>query len=251
MPLTDEFFENFYRGNAAEQIVSSQVFIHGFEAHKFNPDFGVDLLVTNKARQKFLSETPKEINIQVKSSLVVKNRASIKIKKEELEHLLEHDNPVLVSVLFEPEFIGNPSQREYLDSYAQTIHDMDEWLDKSWAEQQYHSQFDTLKSHDKEQYLKNRRAANNLELDGYKSSLFWLNKNQLKTALEAGILQDGKGNGKDNYYLNFNKEESEYWQFISDKNDVYFPLIEITYLSYLLLNRSNYGLDMENFAHDF
>lgn len=53
MPITKENMQKFYRGAAAENIVASKALLHGFEAHKYNPDLGVDLLITNKARQKF------------------------------------------------------------------------------------------------------------------------------------------------------------------------------------------------------
>lgn len=251
MPLTEDNFENFYRGNSAEHIVSSQVFFHGFESHKFNPDFGVDLLVTNKARQKYLGESSIELSIQVKSSLVVKERASIAIHKEEFTHLMTQTNPVLTSVLFEPEFIGEPSRHYNLDSYAQTIHSMDEWLDNTWAEQQYNSQFNVPKSRNKVEYLKNKKAANNLALDGYKNTIFWLNKNQLNKALDLGVLQEGNGNGKGNYYLNFTKDGDGIWYFESTDKSSYFPYIEINHLSYLLLKKKHYGLEMEDFAHSF
>jgi hypothetical protein len=251
MPLIEDSFENFYRGNSAENIVSSQIFFHGFEAHKFNPDFGVDLLVTNKARQKFLGESSLELSVQVKSSLAVKERASIAINKEEFAHLMKQINPVLTSIIFEPEFIGEPSRHYYLDSYSQTLHSMDEWLDKVWAEQQYHSQFNVPKSRDKEEYLKNKKAANNFALDGYKSTLFWLNRIQLNKALDLRVLQEGSGKGKDNYYLNFIKDDDGIWCFESTDRSSYFPYIEINHLSYLLLKKQHYGLEMENFAHSF
>ncbi|TMO40564.1 hypothetical protein CWC25_20155 [Pseudoalteromonas sp. S4389] len=251
MPLNEENFENFYRGNSAEHIVSSQIFFHGFEAHKYNPDFGVDLLVTNKARQKYLSEESIEFNIQVKSSLVVKNRASISINKEEFAHLMQQNNPVLTSVLFDPEFIGQPSLYNNLNSYAQTLHSMDEWLDNAWAEQNYHSQFNVPRSRNKCEYLKNKKAANNLALDGYESTLFWLNKNQLRKALELGVLQQGLGKGKDNYYLNLAKDDEGTWYFQSTDDSSYYPYIEISHLSYLFLKQHNYGIEMEDFSHSF
>lgn len=237
--------------NCAEHIVTSQIFFHGFEAHKFNPDFGVDLLVTNKARQKFLGEISKEISIQVKSSLVVKERASIAIDKEEFAHLMKQNNPVLTFVLFEPEFIGEPSRHFHLDSYAQTLHSMDEWLEKTWADQLYNSQFNIPKSKDRVEFLKNKKAAGNLELNGYKSRLFWLNKNQLNKALSLGVLQEGKGNGKSNYYLNLAKTDDGEWHFKSVGQSEHFPYIEISHLSYLLLKNQNYGLEMEDFAYSF
>ncbi|MFM5008910.1 hypothetical protein ACEUB7_10405 [Aeromonas veronii] len=248
MPLTKDNFENFYRGNCAENIVASQIFFHGFEAHKFNPDFGVDLLATNKARQLFLGEASKEISIQVKSSLVVKERALISIDKIEFDDLMKQNNPVLILVIFEPEFIGNPSHHFYLDPYSQTLHSIDEALENSFAEHKYNSQFNISKSIDRDAFLKNKKAAENLDLDGYKSSLYWLNKNHLNKALDLGVLKEGKGDSKFNYCLELAKNDNGLWHFISSNKSEHYPYPEISHLSYLLLKNKFYGLEMEDFA---
>ena len=49
MPLSNQTFESFYMGNAAENKIMSELFFLGYEAFKLNPDIGLDILVTNKA----------------------------------------------------------------------------------------------------------------------------------------------------------------------------------------------------------
>lgn len=248
MKLTKDDIENFYRGNSAESLVSSQVFFHGFEAHKYNPDFGVDLLVTNQARQKFLFEDQKEFNIQVKSSLVVRNKALISISKHDFLNLQLHNNPIIVACLFIPLFIGRPSERNSEDPYAQTLHDMDAWLENSWREQNFHAQFDTPRSVNKSKYISNRVAANNLELDGYRAETFWLNMNQFNKGIDDGIISESFSGGEKKYFINIEKEENEPWYFKSNKGFEYYPHPEITHLSYLLIERHGYGIGMEEFA---
>lgn len=161
---------------------------------------------------------------------------------------MKQNNPVLILVIFEPEFIGNPSHHFYLDPYSQTLHSIDEALENSFAEHKYNSQFNISKSIDRDAFLKNKKAAENLDLDGYKSSLYWLNKNHLNKALDLGVLKEGKGDSKFNYCLELAKNDNGLWHFISSNKSEHYPYPEISHLSYLLLKNKFYGLEMEDFA---
>lgn len=240
VPLTEENYQKFYRGNSAECFVMGKAYFHGFEAHKYNPDFGLDLAISNKARTQFKEEKSKQLDLQVKSSLVVKERAIFYISKEEVEFLLTQDQAATVFCMFEVQFLQNPEVFHNRYSSISDNYVIDNWLESSIREHCFHNQFDTKYYEDKFEYMRNRRDAESLDVDDVQVTLFWLNKKQLGKAIELGLMTEvpkRSENAEGLYKLSIQKD-SEGWSFEMYKNsDIthYMPYPEICSLSYLLL----------------
>ncbi|MDA1476144.1 hypothetical protein [Bacillus changyiensis] len=82
----------------------SDFIMRGFEAIKITPDFGYDVLVTNKHKslsQQF--ETEKELYLQVKTRLIYPEACDTKlevlIEKNNFSYLLSDEKAYLVSLL--------------------------------------------------------------------------------------------------------------------------------------------------------
>lgn len=108
MALNQNTYENFYLGNATEFWIASQLYFHGFEASKYSPDFGIDLVVTNAARAKFRGEELWTKFLQIKSTFLVGGKAKIYMNPEELEFLCSTPNIACVFCLVTPHIKAQP-----------------------------------------------------------------------------------------------------------------------------------------------
>ncbi len=68
--MNNNFFDRLYKGYAAENFITGQLFENGFEAFRLPADFGVDLVVTNqfkKLKNKGIDDESFPFGLQVKS----------------------------------------------------------------------------------------------------------------------------------------------------------------------------------------
>ena len=184
-------YEEFYFGSACEAFIQSEFYALGYEALKTAPDIGYDLLVTNCARTKFLSEDPRQYNIQVKGKVCYKNIVKFYIKSDDLLMLLNDPNGYLVCVFCYP--VLSDSREEITvyrvsDPVAQG-HIFEDWADGILSEVEGIS----LK------FLKE----NNIPYVGYEKEYLWFNNAQLKWLNDKGYIFDYK----DNKYLCFKIED--------------------------------------------
>ena len=174
MPLDKNSYYNFYLGNCAEHYLMSELFFHGYEANKMSPDIGIDILVTNKARQYFQKEKAKLIYLQVKSTFLVNNKAVFFIKENELEFLLSDPSINTVFCFFIPKIEADPK------SLKQDLSDTPwfEELEASWMCQMYAENFRDLRRNGELEVL---------EFKSFGFKYFWLNNAQLRKGKEEGI----------------------------------------------------------------
>lgn len=99
MPIDHANCESFYQGAFAEHHICSLFYFYGYEALKFSPDVGIDLMVTNLARVRFQGEAPLRAEVQVKSVLLDANGAYASIPAEEFEYLSTGDHRYCVFVI--------------------------------------------------------------------------------------------------------------------------------------------------------
>ncbi|MCY7973740.1 hypothetical protein P8843_06540 [Bacillus inaquosorum] len=97
------FYNNLYFGIGGEHLVMSDFLMRGFEAVKITPDFGYDILVTNK--HKLLTKQAEEeiqLYLQVKTRLIYPAASStdldILIEKKNYSYLLSDKDSYLVIV---------------------------------------------------------------------------------------------------------------------------------------------------------
>ncbi|MDA7028220.1 hypothetical protein PJ311_16755 [Bacillus sp. CLL-7-23] len=129
------FFKNLYFGMGGEYLVMSDFIMRGFEAVKITPDFGYDVLVTNK--HKYLSqqfETEKELYLQVKTRLIypeANNTAlEVFIEKNNFSYLLSDEKAHLVivtvkGVMVHDSWSEDPSQRFDWNAMSRTQRNLD------------------------------------------------------------------------------------------------------------------------------
>lgn len=130
-----EFFNNLYFGIGGEHLVMSDFIMRGFEAVKITPDFGYDILVTNK--HKFLTkqnETEKELYLQVKTRLTYpfakETELSVLIEKNNFSYLLSDKKSHLVivtlkGVLASDSFSGDTTQTLDANAMSGTQRNLD------------------------------------------------------------------------------------------------------------------------------
>lgn len=101
--MRDKDFNNLYFGIGGEYLVMSDFIMRGFEAVKITPDFGYDVLVTNK--HKFLTQqvaTEEELYLQVKTRLTYpdakETHLDVYIEKNNFSYLLSDEKSHLVIV---------------------------------------------------------------------------------------------------------------------------------------------------------
>lgn len=181
MPITQKNCELFYQGSCAELHVASLFYFAGYEAQKINPDIGVDLTITNLARERFNNDPPRVAQVQVKSALMDSTGASVAILEEELDFLCNSDDRYCVFVLFHD--LSNKLDNDSFNLYVELV---DKFIDLDVA------------SYEEQRAAKSGRglrASGELSIhnfSGYKATVFWLNSKQMKRAKDEGLWVRGE-----------------------------------------------------------
>lgn len=102
MPITKDNFRKYYFGMAAELFIQGEIYAHGYETHKMQPDIGFDLIAQNCALTHFCGATPKYFHIQVKSRLMSKPEVVFYISETDFNLLMADESSALVCVLMYP-----------------------------------------------------------------------------------------------------------------------------------------------------
>ncbi|PMN26386.1 hypothetical protein BCT35_05130 [Vibrio lentus] len=237
MPLTKDTYQNFYFGNSAEHHVMSKAFFHGVEAHKYNPDFGFDLCITNRAREFFKGESKKNIDVQVKATWLIEGCARFFIKKEEVEFLRCQKNSATVFCIYDAEILSAPVSFE---DDREGILALEEAMTQSYRQ----SIFDNQKKNDF-----GKDEVKHIDIDDFEIDMFWLNSKQLNKAIEIGVLQECN---EDFYMMSIIRGDGAYTfeaKLECGTKVSKFPLPEISKLKYLFrLEDGNSPLDLENFV---
>lgn len=99
MPINSKNWENFFQGAFAEHHVCSLFYFYGYEVQKVSPDVGIDWMITNVTRARFKNENPLNAEIQVKSALLDRTGAFVKMHSDEVDFLCEGEQRYCVFVL--------------------------------------------------------------------------------------------------------------------------------------------------------
>ena len=117
MNKDNNFFDRLYKGYAAENFVTAQLFENGFEAFRLPGDFGIDLVVTNQFKtldDKKISDNSFPFGLQVKSRRLKDSHRKdsvngrheyqfdYKLKREEIKTLKEFSNSAYIFVFTVP-----------------------------------------------------------------------------------------------------------------------------------------------------
>lgn len=216
MPLTENNYENFYLGNGAEYLIMSELFLLGVEAHKLNPDIGIDILVTNKAAIRFREKEEIQYHIQVKSSFLIKDEAKFYIHEDELNNLCSDKLSVTFFCYAEPVIKAEPQSFERGDHEPWWESEM-----ASFDRHIYENEFHTVK-------LQGCLSA--VDFKNIKINYIWLNCEQLKRAIsEKYIYQTRKGKL---YKLTINTKNGH--PVIIGHKEIGSPVGEITNTYYLI-----------------
>lgn len=175
--MTSEQYEYFYQGSCAELYVSSLFYFAGYEASKVIPDAGIDLVVSNITRSRFVSnEQPRRCEIQVKSTLLDEKGASFAINEEELMFLCQQPDRYTVFVLFYG-LTGGDDPGSF-DFYADFV---DKAIDRDIA------QYKEALMEERGRKLRNQGLASFFDFGQAKLKAFWLNSAQMKRCLDEGV----------------------------------------------------------------
>lgn len=217
MPITIDNFENFYLGSGAEHKIISELFLHGFEAHKFNPDIGIDILVTNKAACHFTNEEEQQHHVQVKSTFLIKGEAIFYIKEQELNFLTADDKAVVIFCYVSPVIRAEPQSFERGD--------FEPWREGEIASFEQHI-YDN-----KFRLLKKSGCLSTIDFKRFDIEYIWLNSLQLKRAITEGYIY--KGDSNDLYRMVLNTDEEHGLQ-MKGKTELGTPVGEIKNIYYFL-----------------
>ncbi|WP_298694461.1 hypothetical protein [uncultured Sulfuricurvum sp.] len=174
MPLSNQTFESFYMGNAAENKIMSELFFLGYEAFKLNPDIGLDILVTNKAFSQFHKITQIQHYLQVKSTFLINGTATFSLTDDDLNFL---SNGLDVTTVF---CYIQPIIEATADSYSRG--DYEPWRNALEAEGE--SIFYGSKDFKE---LKKTNCLSSLDFKGFQMGYIWFNSAQLLRAQEENI----------------------------------------------------------------
>lgn len=232
MPLTKENYENFYLGNGAEHKVMSEAFLHGFEAHKFNPDIGIDLLITNKAFCQFHKADEISHYLQIKSTFLIYDQAQFFIKKDELTYLKE-EKVTIVFCYFSPIIEAEPKSFDRGEN--------EPWRDSeeaSFMVQLYEKEFSVIKKDG---------CLSKLDFKSFEMNYIWLNSTQLDRAISEGFIAYSHSDLHKLVLTSSNKEGVS----IIGKKQTGVVISEIKNIYYLLKkNRSSCRLNSGDFLLD-
>lgn len=174
MPLDTSSYVYFFQGACAESHIAALFQFADFEVTKITPDSGIDLVVTNIARSRFASETPKSINVQVKSTIMKDEFASFYIAEDELDFLSDGENRYTVFAYF-----YDLEKTLDLDDFRTYTNQMDESVNTGSSE---------LQSTDRKDGGASKKHKNHiLEFTKYSLDLFWLNSKQIQRSRDEGL----------------------------------------------------------------
>jgi len=174
MPLSNQTFESFYMGNAAENKIMSELFFLGYEAFKLNPDIGLDILVTNKAFSQFHKIPQIQHYLQVKSTFLINDTATFSLTQDDLDFL---SNELDVTTVF---CYIQPIIEATADSYSRGDHEP--WRNALDAEAEC-----IIYGSESFKELKKTNCLSSLDFKGFQTGYIWLNSAQLLRAQEENI----------------------------------------------------------------
>lgn len=176
MPIDETSYKNFYLGNGAEYHIMSELFLHGYEASKMTPDIGIDILVTNKARQYYEKKEEKSFYFQVKSTFLINDEAIFYLKEEELNFLISDPSIYLILCYFSPEIAADPKSLAPDNSDTPFFDE----LEAGWMKQAYEENFRELKRNGNQGVIEFKR---------FDLNYLWLNNKQIKRAMNENVFE--------------------------------------------------------------
>ena len=176
MRIDETNYEKFYFGSACETFIQSEFYSLGYEALKPVPDIGYDLLVTNLARKKYLSEESRQYDIQVKGRVCYKNMVKFYIKTTDLLMLIDNPNGFLICVFCYPILSYN---REEITEYRAYMYEIESHEAEQWA--------DMILSQNDRISLKVLKEKN-VPYVGFEKDYLWFNNAQLKRLYNNGFI---------------------------------------------------------------
>ena len=188
--MMPDHFPNFYMGAAAESMFAGEMYLLGYEAAKFSPDFGIDFLVTNAARQKFYDEAERTAQVQVKSTFGHNGRATIFVGEEDLHYLCESPRRFLVCYIFHDFF--KPVDGDSANHRADPV---------DLVCQRDIANYEASLMEDEGTEIRRNDPRTVFEFRYRKRSVFWLNGAQIEHGLQSN---DWKKWGQDKFAARIN-----------------------------------------------
>ncbi|MBX4268451.1 hypothetical protein [Clostridium estertheticum] len=113
MGIAPNEYRNFYFGTGIEYFFVSQFYLMGYEAYTTNPDIGYDLIVTNQCRMKYKGAERINYNIQVKSSIRIKDYTRFYVPVDDFNMLKNNKEAVLICSYHKPTMQADPCSFVY------------------------------------------------------------------------------------------------------------------------------------------
>ena len=179
MSIASNEYRNFYFGTGIEYYFVSQFYLMGYESYTTNPDIGYDLIVTNQCRMKYKGSERINYNIQVKSSIRIKDNTKFYVSVEDFTMLKNNKEAVLICAYYKPTMHADPCSFEY-DRTGDVS--MDKSIDEGAMEtfvKDYHS----YSIEDAERMFK---------FVDFEVQYFWLNSEHLKRLEKEKFFTEGK-----------------------------------------------------------
>ena len=174
MPIKTDNYVQFFQGACAESHISALFQFAGYEVNKVAPDAGIDLIVTNIARNKFRNEAQKSIYIQVKSTMTAEKNAKFWLTSEELDFLCSGVERYTVFAIFHD--LEDKLDTDHFDIYADHIQRMIDLDGERYMEEK-----------NRALHAGNRRRPSILDFTNYSLTMFWLNSKQMEFAKKEGM----------------------------------------------------------------
>lgn len=166
--------QNFYLGTGVELYFQSQFYMLGYEAYKLNPDFGLDLQVTNKYESEYKQKEQFDKFFQIKSTPSFENgKCEIYLDKSDFDLIVSKENHYLIMAVCN--FKSNPEPLSLVHSYEYFSISLDAML-----EADFNNGFFNTKEKKK-------------MLDSYNSNIIsyvWINSNQLKQLYANNFIKE-------------------------------------------------------------
>ncbi len=233
MGIKKNEYRNFYFGTGIEYFFVSKFYLMGYEAYTTNPDIGYDLVVTNQCRMKYRNEQVINYNIQVKSSIRIKDCTKFYISIEDFNMLENNKDAVLICAYHKPIMEADPCSFVYDRTNSIEI---DKTLEKGLMEnfiEDYHS-------------YSIEDAERNFKFINFDVKYFWLNSEHLKRLKKEKFFiewYDSKGNKYWILKVKFEKELKEEKVLLVRKNqEIFSPTYivpEVRSVYYLLNNNTS------------
>lgn len=113
MKIDSNNYRKFYFGTGTEYYFLSKFYMMGFEAYKLNPDIGYDLQVSNTAKCLYEKKEKVEFNIQIKSSILVKEYTEFWISDKDFSMILNDEIGIILCSIYKPSMKGDPNSFYY------------------------------------------------------------------------------------------------------------------------------------------